>query len=65
MAKCPTCGKETDDISIRKKIAPGDVLIISKQGDYFLIAENKNNDVRIRRIKIEEYEKEANKKEEK
>lgn len=54
MAKCPTCGKEEDDESIRKKIAPGDVLIISRQGDSFLIAENKDREIHIRKVEIEE-----------
>lgn len=54
MAKCPTCGKEEDDESIRKKIAPGDVLIISRQGDSFLIAENIDKEIRIRKVKVEE-----------
>lgn len=54
MTKCPTCGKEEDDESIRKKISPGDVLIISRQGDSFLIAENKDREIHIRKVKIEE-----------
>jgi hypothetical protein len=58
MAKCPTCGKEEDDESIRKKIAPGDVLIISRQGDSFLIAENKDREIHIRKVKIEDEGKE-------
>lgn len=54
MAKCPTCGKGEDDESIRKKIAPGDVLIISRQGDSFLIAENVDKQIHIRKVKVEE-----------
>jgi uncharacterized Zn finger protein len=54
MAKCPNCGRDEDDESIRKKIAPGDVLIISRQGDSFLIAENIDREIRIRKVKVEE-----------
>lgn len=37
MAKCPSCGRDEDDESIRKKIAPGDVLIISRQGEIIFL----------------------------
>jgi len=60
MAKCPVCGKDgyegEEDIEgeeyIYEKLSPGDVLIISREEDSFLVAENKDGNIQIRRTKI-------------
>lgn len=59
MAKCPICGKEGyegEDIEgeeyIYEKLSEGDALIISREEDSFLVAENKDGNIQLRRVKI-------------
>jgi len=57
VAKCPVCGRdeyEDKESYIYEKLSPGEALIISREEDSFLVAENKGGDIRLRRTNIED-----------
>lgn len=53
-ANNPSSDIYKDEIPIYQKISPGEVLIISKDEDGFLVAENKDGSINIRRVRFSE-----------